>query len=286
MAVWTIQCALGLFKEIDDARIHELLHKLHLTEEDLERWRSISQRMYVPFIGESGIMAQFDGYDQLKDFDWETYRAKYGAAMRLDRILESEGESVNTYKASKQADVFMLFYLFSSEGLVQIFQRLGYDFKPESIPANIAYYEQRTSHGSTLSKIVHAWVLARSDRKRAWSNFKVALVSDVEDIQGGTTAEGVHIGAMAGTVDLVQRAFTGLEIRDGVLWLNPVLPEEMTCLHMPLRYRGHWITLLITKEKMTVSFDKGFSPEVRIGYRNEVHTFRTGDKKEFDIRRE
>ena len=33
--------------------------------------------------------------------------------------------------------------------------------------------------------------------------FAEALQSDVSDIQQGTTAEGVHLGAMAGTVDLV-----------------------------------------------------------------------------------
>ena len=67
----------------------------------------------------------------------------------------------------------------------------------------------RTSHGSTLSKVVHAWVLVRSDRERAWELFTEALASDLLDLQGGTTPEGVHLGAMAGTVDLVQRAFTG-----------------------------------------------------------------------------
>ncbi|NDK54302.1 glycoside hydrolase family 65 protein [Pontibacter fetidus] len=285
MAAWCIQSALDLFDIIDEARIQELLHKLHISDTDLERWKAVSKRLYVPFIADSPVIAQFDGYDALKEFDWQTYRKKYGEAMRLDRILESEGENVNKYKASKQADVLMLFYLFSAKGLIQIFERLGYRFKPEHIPENIAYYEQRTSHGSTLSKIVHAWVLARSDRKKAWANFEVALVSDFEDIQGGTTAEGVHLGAMAGTVDLVQRGFTGLEIRDDILWLNPVLPEKMTCLNMQLRYRGHWITLNITGERMLLRFDKGLTKEVKIGYRNQTYICQTGDTKEFDIRR-
>ena len=78
--------------------------------------------------------------------------------------------------------------------------------------------------------MVHAWVLVRSDRERAWKLLSEALESDLLDTQGGTTAEGVHLGAMAGTVDLVQRAFTGLETRDEVLWLDPSLPEELTRL--------------------------------------------------------
>jgi trehalose/maltose hydrolase-like predicted phosphorylase len=46
----------------------------------------------------------------------------------------------------------------------------------------------------------------------------------VSDIQQGTTAEGVHLGAMAGTVDLVQRVSTGIEVTGDVLRLNPHLP--------------------------------------------------------------
>ncbi|MDO6392196.1 glycosyl hydrolase family 65 protein [Pontibacter sp. BT731] len=285
LAVWVIQKALQLKEVIDDTRYEELLAKLHITADDLTRWEDIGKRMYVPFLEDTRIIAQFDGYDQLQEFDWGKYKAKYGEAMRLDRILESEGDSVNRYKASKQADVLMLFYLFSSEELLSIFKQLDYDFKPERIPENIAYYEKRTSHGSTLSKIVHAWVLARSDRKRSWSNFEMALMSDLEDIQGGTTAEGIHLGAMAGTVDLVQRAYTGLEIRDNVLWLNPVLPDEMPCLNLQFRYRGHRLELNITRDKLIIKFDRGWSKEVKIGVRGAIYTFKTGDVKEFDLRR-
>ena len=38
---------------------------------------------------------------------------RYGDIRRLDRILEAEGDTVNRYQASKQADVLMLGYLFS-----------------------------------------------------------------------------------------------------------------------------------------------------------------------------
>ena len=56
---------------------------------------------------------------------------------------------------------------------------------------------------------MHAWVLARAHREQALEHFERALRSDVADIQGGTTAEGVHLGAMAGCVDLLQRCFAG-----------------------------------------------------------------------------
>jgi trehalose/maltose hydrolase-like predicted phosphorylase len=43
---------------------------------------------------------------------------------------------------------------------------------------------------------------------------------------------------MAGTVDLVQRCYTGLETRDNVRWLNPSLPEELGGLDFDVRYRA------------------------------------------------
>ena len=40
--------------------------------------------------------------------------------------------------------------------LTEVFAHMGYDFDPTSIPRTIDYYLRRTSHGSTLSSIVHA----------------------------------------------------------------------------------------------------------------------------------
>lgn len=78
-----------------------------------------------------------------------------------------------------------------------------------------------------LSRIVHSWALARTDRERSWEQFAHALESDVADVQGGTTAEGIHLGAMAGTVDLLQRGYAGLEARRDALWFDPALPKEL-----------------------------------------------------------
>jgi trehalose/maltose hydrolase-like predicted phosphorylase len=142
---------------------------------------------------------------------------------------------------------------------------------------------KRTSHGSTLSRIIHSWVLARSDRERAWEFFRTALESDVSDIQGGTTQEGVHLGAMAGTVDLIQRGHTGLEMRDGVLWLNPCLPDELSELRLRVRYRGHWLRLRVTHETLDVTFEHGWSGPANVGFRDRVHTFEPGDRKVFGL---
>ena len=69
----------------------------------------------------------------------------------------------------------MLLYLLSSDELRELLDRLGYRFEPEQIPTMVDYYLARTSHGSTLSGVVHTWVLARANRDRALEFFEQAL---------------------------------------------------------------------------------------------------------------
>ena len=247
MAVWTLCRALDVLELLPEDRCAELRETLGFTESESAQWNDMSRKMYIPFHDE-GIISQFEGYEHLQEFDWEGYRKTYGDIQRLDRILEAEGDSANCYKCSKQADVLMLFYLFSADELGELFTRLGYPFPYETIPSNVEYYMGRTSHGSTLSRVVQSWVLARADRERSWELFAHALASDVADVQGGTTAEGIHLGAMAGAVDVLQRCYTGLEVRDEVLYLHPRLPQELRHLHLDIRYCGHSLALDITSE--------------------------------------
>ncbi|MET9168801.1 glycosyl hydrolase family 65 protein, partial [Streptomyces cellulosae] len=52
--------------------------------------------------------------------------------------------------------------------------------------------------------------------------------------------EGIHLGSMAGTLDLVQRGLTGLETREDALHLDPVPLPALSEYSFSLRYRGHW----------------------------------------------
>jgi len=171
----------------------------------------------------------------------------------------------------------MLYHLFSAEELRELFARLGYAFEPDSIPRTVDYYLRRSAHGSSLARVVDAWVLARSDRSRSWHAFTEALRTDVADTQGGTTAEGIHLGAMAGTVDLAQRCYTGLELRGDVLWLNPRLPDALRRLHLFVRYRGHFLELDISHEALTVSAARCSMPVMKIGLKGQVHERAAGE---------
>lgn len=274
MAVWVIMRALDALDLLPLRDRLDLVGKVDLTADELDRWDHVTRRMFVPF--HDGVISQFEGYSDLEELDWEAYRRRYGNIQRLDRILEAESDSVNNYKASKQADALMLFYLLSSEELLSLFGRLGYRFSPEQIPKTIDYYLSRTSDGSTLSAIVHSWVLTRAHRHHAMRYFVQVLSSDVVDIQGGTTSEGIHLAAMAGSVDLLQRCFTGLETRDDRLVLAPHWPEALGPIEFPFVYRGQRVHLRISGRSGVLMSESGNAGTVTVECRGRVHRLLPG----------
>ncbi|MBU4241111.1 MAG: trehalose-phosphatase [Actinobacteria bacterium] len=282
MVVFVLNRALELFNLLSEEQLRELCEQLAIENVEIDRWKEISRKMRVVFHGD-GIISQFEGYDRLKEFDWEGYHEKYGNIQRLDRILEAEGDSTNRYKVSKQADVLMLFYLFSYEELAQMFEQIGYEFDPEMIPKNVDYYLKRTSNGSSLSWIIHSWVAARQDRSRSWELFNVALLTDFVDIQGGTTAEGIHLGAMAGCVDMVQRGYTGMECRGNELRFNPMFPEELDGLSMHVRYRGHWLELEFGAGTLKVEALSGSAEPILIEVGDSMMELKEGETAEFNL---
>ncbi|MFH9706287.1 glycoside hydrolase family 65 protein [Streptomyces luteogriseus] len=237
-AAWVLTRTLEVLRDLPEPRRRELLERVALEGGELERWEEVSRTLHVPF--HDGVVSQFQGYGDLAELDWKGYGKRYDDIRRLDRILEAEGDTVNRYKASKQADALMLGYLFAPAELQGLFRRLGHRLDEETWRHTVDYYLARTSHGSTLSGLVHGWILARARRADAWRFCQEALRGDVADLQGGTTGEGIHLGAMAGTLDLIQRGLTGLETREGALWLDPVPLPELSSYGFSLRYQGHW----------------------------------------------
>ena len=237
-AAWVLTRTLEVLRALPEPRRRELVERTGLDGGELEQWEDVSRTLHVPF--HDDVVSQFAGYGDLAELDWDGYRKRYDDIRRLDRILEAEGDTVNRYRASKQADVLMLGYLFSPTELQCLFSRLGYRLDEDTWQRTVDYYLARTSHGSTLSGLVHGWVLARARRAEAWKFCLEALKGDIADVQGGTTGEGIHLGAMAGTLDLVQRGLTGLETRGGALWLDPVPLPELSSYGFALRYQGHW----------------------------------------------
>jgi alpha,alpha-trehalase len=281
MTSWLLASLPGVLEPLSQIAQKDLFDRFGLDHAELAHWDEISRKLKVPF-HDGDIISQFEGYADLEEFDWESYRRRYDSIERLDRILEAEGDTVNRFKASKQADVLMLFYLLSLEELKRVFGRLGVPFDENMLTRNIDYYMSRTSHGSTLSRVVHSWVLARSDRRRSIELFRESLRSDLDDIQGGATQEGIHLGAMAGTVDLLQRGYSGMEAgADGVLRFKPGLDPAIGRLDFSVYYDRRWIDVSVAGESVTLTSEITSRPPVTVACRGEEALLESGETREF-----
>ena len=254
LIVWTLQQALIILSSILSVEQKEsLLKKLNIEDGELETWSEITRKMNI-IMDKKGIISQFDGYFSLKELNWKVYRRKYGNIQRMDRILKAEGKSTNDYKVAKQADTLMLPFLFSLSELEAIFKQLKYQFNKKILRKNYDYYVQRTSHGSTLSKVVHCYlsdILGKS--RQSWRWYCEVLNSDINDIQGGTTPEGIHTGVMGGSINIAMKRYAGVDVISGIINIDPALPKKWKYIKFKIKYNEIWYSLLIERYKIVVT---------------------------------
>ncbi|WP_160668279.1 HAD-IA family hydrolase [Pseudarthrobacter sp. ATCC 49987] len=280
MAAWAFDQAVWIMHSVQGFDMEELRARLLISAAEIEAWEHLSRRMFVPF-HDDGVISQFDGYSALRELDWKHYRRTYGLIERLDLILEAEGDSTNHYRLAKQADVLMLLYVLGEDQLIQFLARMGYAVTSAQMAATVDFYLARTAHGSTLSRVAHASVLAQRDPERAWATFREALDADLDDTQGGTTRSGIHLGAMAGTIDVVQRSFAGLRITRDALDFAPRLPAELSRVDFRVRYRDQMLAVHLERDRLRVSAAPGDAAPVLVRVGTQRVLLQAGQEHEF-----
>ena len=273
MVSWLIHKTIETIEHIPDDVLENIYKKIGFKYTETKKWKKIVTKIKV-CISKDGIISQFDGYQKLLEFDWHHYKKKYDDIHRLDRILKSEGNLPDKYKVSKQADVLMLFYLLSPGQVKNILQIMGYNVNDEIalIRKNYEYYIKRTTHGSTLSYVVHSSILKylKTHKKDMWQWFLNALKSDIYDTQGGTTAEGIHCGVMGGTIEIIIKGLAGINLFKDKIKLEPNLPEYWRRISFKILHRNNWFHFEITKNLINVKADgdKKEKITIQVGKKN------------------
>lgn len=252
MVVWLFEEITKLAEILPEEDFQQAQNKTGVDDVLLADMLKIRKQLALS-IDEDGIIAQFDGYFDLAEIDWDHYKETYGNIYRMDRILNAEGRSADDYKVAKQADSLMIFYNFSKAQVAEILDDLGYQLPKDYVEKNLHYYLQRTSHGSTLSRVVHAQLAAMvDDQQLAWQLYQEALYSDYRDIQGGTTAEGIHAGVMAATLFIPLTTFAGLDIRQEHVHFQPKMPEAWQKISFSMTIRGVAYQVAVSHDELEI----------------------------------
>lgn len=209
------------------------------------RWLAQAESLVDGYDMDEGLYEQFAGYWDLEPLLMADIAPPPVAADLLLGAARVQGSQL-----IKQADVVLLHHLVPEEVV------------PGSLVPNLAYYEPRTAHGSSLSPAIHAALLARAGQpERALELFRLAARLDLDDITG-TTPGGLHLATMGGVWQALAYGFLG--IRPGhALRIDPCLPAEWRALALRFHFRGQVVGVRAEPGHVTVTCDKPV--HVRIG---------------------
>ena len=285
MVAWLLDRVVTEHGNMQAEQRDRMVERIGLKEEELDRWRDIVGKLAV-VMDEDGVISQFAGYRSLKELDWDAYREKYGSIRRMDRILKAEDDSPDNYQVAKQADVLMMWYLLTPAEVAEVLGKMGYpvDDPYELVERNYEYYIRRTSHGSTLSYVVHAALMTYlQDREdEDWRWFMESLKSDIYDTQGGTTLEGIHCGVMASTLSIIVDDFTGVEIEPNTMYIRPNLPEHWDRVAFTMRFRHAVYTVSASPKTISVSCEGSCPQPVEVHLNGETRSLEPGQTVEVE----
>jgi len=241
MACWCLdyaRLALARVEELAPLRLAEIIAKTDLDRAgELAEWAAVSAGMYFPFDARSGLFLQQDGYldkEPVTVADLAASERPINQHWSWDRILRSP--------FIKQADTLMGLYMFEER------------YDTEFIKHHFDYYEARTVHESSLSPCIHAVLAARlGDIEKAYELYLRTSRLDLDDYNH-EVGEGLHITSMAGSWMAIVEGFGGKRMRDGKLFLHPLIHDSWRKYAFRLLVRDHPVEVTVTKDRVTILY--------------------------------
>ncbi len=283
MVIWTFNRAFDILALLPNAVKQKLFKKIDLDAKELNEWRNISNHLQV-LLSRNTILEQFEEYFNLKEINLQEYAEKYGNISRMDRIFKAEGKNPDAYKIIKQADTLMIFYNLTSNEVYELLRQTGLSPAEGLLAKNFRYYMKYTSHGSTLSKMVHSNIAMQAgDERLSHDYFMEALKSDYHDVQGGTTKEGIHTGVMAGSVLLILNNYAGLLFKENTIYLDPHLPAGWRSISFNVRFGDQKYNITITSKKVKIINNTSGLHTSAVHLRNNTISFNKNKRVEIEL---
>jgi hypothetical glycosyl hydrolase len=148
---------------------------------------------------------------------------------------------------------------------------LEHKFSKEIKKANFDYYEARTLHDSSLSLSTHAIVASDMDElELSYKLFQKAIEIDLGPNMKSSD-HGIHGASIGGIWQIMINGFAGFRLIDGVLRIEPKLPETMDEISFNIFWKGESVHCQIMKNK---AFLKKSGPgEMQIMQNGKIRSF-------------
>ena len=192
-----------------------------VTDAELLAFAQAADRMYFPTDTRYGVSPQDDSFLQKPVLD-------LAAIPQSDfpLLLHYHPLFLYRHQVCKQADTVLAHLLFP------------HTVDEPTVRRSYAYYNQVTTHDSSLSLCVFAMMAARLGMaEEAEKLFRETVDLDISDTHGNTR-DGLHTANMGGAYLTVLMGFAGLRIDENGLTLSPMLPPRWQGYAFTLRYRA------------------------------------------------
>ncbi|MGM0124157.1 alpha,alpha-trehalose phosphorylase [Enterococcus sp. AZ194] len=229
---------IGILAQIiakDDPKCWEqLVAKLNVTSKELEQIQRYSRNMALPFDKEQGIIAQDREFLNKSGWPYNPETTKHPLLLNYHPL------TIYRYQISKQADAVFALMLFQNQ------------FTTETIQRSVTYYDQITTHDSSLSYSIFSAVYSRlGDMEKGYEYFLKNARTDLDNLHKNTK-DGIHTAAMGGTFMAILYGFCNLQIKDNALTLDPHLPAEIQSIAFTTQFKNECYRVEVNHKSHTI----------------------------------
>jgi alpha,alpha-trehalose phosphorylase len=213
-------------------------HILGVSTEEMAAWRDAADAARIPYDEELGVHQQCEGFTTLAEWDFNDNTT-------YPLLLHEPYVRLYPAQVIKQAD------------LVLAMQWRSHAFTPDEKARNVDYYERRMVRDSSLSACTQAVMCAEVGHLELAHDYTYeAALIDLRDLHANTR-DGLHMASLAGAWTALVGGFGGLRDDEGVLSLDPQLPDGISCLRFRLRWREFRLKVAITHQDVTYTLRDG-----------------------------
>ncbi|OBH07506.1 glycosyl hydrolase [Mycobacterium sp. E2699] len=229
---------------------------LDVTTEEAASWRDAADAVNIPYDAELGVHQQCEGFTTFAEWDFQKNTT-------YPLLLHEAYVRLYPAQVIKQAD------------LVLAMQWQSHAFTPEQKARNVDYYERRTVRDSSLSACTQAVMCAEVGHLELAHDYAYeAALIDLRDLHHNTR-DGLHMASLAGAWMTLVAGFGGLRDDEGILSLDPQLPEGISRLRFRLRWREFRLTVDVNHSEVTYAVDDGPDHELTLRHSGEQLTLKT-----------
>ncbi|MED5812556.1 glycoside hydrolase family 65 protein [Mycolicibacterium sp. 050232] len=213
-------------------------YSMGVTTEETAAWRDAADAAHIPYDDELGVHPQCQGFTTLAEWD-------FSANTSYPLLLHEPYVRLYPAQVLKQAD------------LVLAMQWQSHAFTPEQKARNVDYYERRTTRDSSLSACTQAVMCAEVGHLELAHDYAYeAALIDLRDLHRNTR-DGLHMASLAGAWTALVAGFGGLRDDEGILSLDPHLPDGISCLRFRLRWKDFRLTVQADHRDVTYTLRDG-----------------------------